>query len=577
MLMRLLRTFLRPYRTWLAAVVVLQLISTVAALYLPTLNGDIIDRGVTRGDTGYILRLGGIMLAVGMLQIVASVAAVFFGARAAMSFGRDLRARLFHRVGEFSAREVGHFGAPSLITRGTNDVQQVQMLVVLACTLMIGAPISIVGGIIMALRQDLGLSWLLGVSLPFLVVVIGVLVTRLIPLFREMQSRIDTVNRILREQITGMRVVRAFVREPLEEERFGRANDELTLTGVRAGRLMMSMFPTVMLVLNLSSVAVLWFGANRISHDQTQIGDLTAFLSYLAQILMSVMMATFMVMMVPRAAVCAERIQEVLDTEPSVVVAAEPVREVTTRAEVELRGVSFAYPGAAAPVLAEIDLRCRPGTTTAFIGSTGSGKTTLISLIPRLYDATSGSVLVDGVDVRDLDPDLLSRLVGLVPQRAYLFSGTVASNLRYGDPEATDDELWAALEIAQATDFVKAMPEQLETAITQGGTNVSGGQRQRLAIARALVRRPEIYLFDESFSALDLGTDARLRAALRPVTRDAAVLIVASRVSTIIDADQIVVLEAGHVVGVGTHDELLANCPTYTEIVESQLSAADAA
>jgi ATP-binding cassette subfamily B multidrug efflux pump len=494
-----------------------------------------------------------------------------------MSFGRDLRAGLFHRVSEFSAREVGHFGAPSLITRGTNDVQQVQMLVVMGCTLMIGAPISIVGGIIMALRQDLGLSWLLGVSLPFLVVVIGVLVARLIPLFREMQTRIDVVNRILREQITGMRVVRAFVREPLEEQRFGVANDDLTVTGVRAGRLMMSMFPSVMLVLNLSSVAVLWFGANLISSGQTQIGDLTAFLSYLAQILMSVMMATFMVMMVPRAAVCAERIEEVFDTEPSVAPAADPVREVKTHAEVEFRDVSFQYPGAAAPVLDGITLHCRPGTTTAFIGSTGSGKSTLISLIARLVDATGGSVLVDEVDVRDLAPELLSRTVGLVPQRAYLFSGTVASNLRYGDPDATDDELWTALEVAQASDFVRAMPEQLESPITQGGTNVSGGQRQRLAIARALVRQPEVYLFDESFSALDLGTDARLRAALRPVTRNAAVIIVASRVSTIVGADQIGVLEAGRIVGLGTHDELLETCPTYAEIVESQLAAADAA
>jgi ATP-binding cassette subfamily B protein len=571
-LTRLLREFLRPYRRWLSAVVILQLISTVASLYLPTLNGDIIDRGVAEGDTSYILHTGAVMLAIGLLQVVANVAAVFFGAKTAMSFGRDLRAALFHHVGSFSAREVGHFGAPSLITRGTNDVQQVQMLVVMACTLMIGAPISIVGGIILALRQDLGLSWLLGVSLPFLVVVIGFLVARLIPLFREMQTRIDTVNRILREQISGMRVVRAFVREPLEVKRFGRANDELTATGLRAGRLMMSMFPTVMLVLNVSSVAVLWFGADRISHGQTQIGDLTAFLSYLAQILMSVMMATFMVMMVPRAAVCAERIEEVLDTEPSVATPIRPVTDFPGHAEVEFRSVGFAYPGAAASVLDDVSVHCRPGTTTAFVGSTGAGKSTLVSLVARLYDATTGAVLVDGVDVRELEPAALSHRIGLVPQRAYLFSGTVASNLRYGDPSATDDDLWRALRIAQAEDFVRAMPEQLDAPVTQGGTNVSGGQRQRLAIARALVHKPEIYIFDESFSALDLGTDARLRAALRPVTRDAAVLIVASRISTIIDADQIVVLDAGRTVGVGRHADLIETCPTYAEIVESQLS-----
>jgi ATP-binding cassette subfamily B multidrug efflux pump len=577
MLVRVLRTYLRPYRRWLTYVVGLQLISTLAALYLPSLNADIIDNGVARGDTGYIMRIGGWMLGVSFVQIAASICAVYFGARTAMSFGRDLRTSLFRQVGRFSAREIAHFGAPSLITRNTNDVQQVQMLVVMACTLMIGAPIICVGGIIMAVHEDVGMSWLLGVSVPVLAVAIGLIVTRMVPQFRTMQDRIDTVNRVLREQIGGIRVVRAFVREPQERARFGRANDELTDTGLRAGRLMVLMFPTVMLVLNLSSVAVLWIGAGRIDDGHTQIGSLTAFLTYLAQILMSVMMATFMLMMVPRASVCAERVEEILDTESSVVPPPDPVRTTTSHAEVEFRNVTFQYPGAAQPVLSGIDLHVRPGTTTAIVGSTGSGKSTLLSLVPRLFDVTGGATLVDGVDVREIDPELLWRRIGLVPQKAYLFGGTVASNLRYGNPDATDDELWDALTIAQARDFVTAMPEGLDATIAQGGSNVSGGQRQRLAIARAIVRRPEIYLFDESFSALDLGTDARLRAALRPVTRDAAVLIVASRVSTIASADQIAVLEQGRLVGVGTHDELLRSSPTYAEIVESQLSVEDAA
>jgi ATP-binding cassette subfamily B protein len=577
MLVRVLRTYLRPYRRWLSYVVGLQLISTLAALYLPSLNADIIDNGVAQGDTGYIVHVGGWMLAVTVVQIAASIVAVYFGARTAMSFGRDLRTTIFSRVGTFSAREVAHFGAPSLITRNTNDVQQVQMLVVMACTLMIGAPIMCVGGIIMALHEDAGMSWLLGVSVPVLAIAIAMIVTRMVPQFRTMQVRIDTVNRILREQIGGIRVVRAFVREPEEQVRFGRANDELTDTGLRAGRLMVLMFPTVMLVLNLSSVAVLWVGAGRIDSGATQIGSLTAFLTYLAQILMSVMMATFMLMMVPRAAVCADRVQEVLDTESSVVLPTDPVRTTSSRAEVEFRNLSFRYPGAAAPVLTGVTLQVRPGTTTAIVGSTGSGKSTLVSLIPRLFDATDGAVFVDGVDVRQLDPELLWQRIGLVPQKAYLFSGTVASNLRYGNPDATDDELWEALTIAQARDFVTAMPGGLEAPIAQGGSSVSGGQRQRLAIARAIVRRPEIYLFDESFSALDLGTDARLRAALRPVTRDAAVLIVASRISTIASADQIAVLDKGCLVGLGRHDELIETSPTYAEIVESQLSAEDAA
>jgi ATP-binding cassette, subfamily B, multidrug efflux pump len=577
MLVRILRNYLRPYRRWLGAVVVLQLGSTLAALYLPTLNADIIDNGVARGDTGYIMRIGGWMLVVSLGQIVASIAAVYFGSRTAMSFGRDLRGAIFHRVGTFSARETAHFGAPSLITRNTNDVQQVQMLVVMGATLMVGASIMCVGGIVMALNQDLELSWLLAVSVPVLAVAITLIVIRMVPQFRRMQKRIDTVNRVLREQIAGIRVVRAFVREPHERTRFGAANDQLTESGLRTGRLMVLFFPTVMLVLNLSSVAVLWVGAGLIDDGTTQIGSLTAFLTYLAQILMSVMMATFMVMMVPRASVCAERITEVLQTKTSVVPPVAPVRQTRARAELEFRNVSFQYPGAAAPVLCDIDLSVGPGTTTAIVGSTGAGKSTLVSLIPRLFDVTSGAVLIDGVDVRELDPELLWRRVGLVPQRAYLFSGTVASNLRYGDQDATDDELWAALSVAQAREFVAAMPGGLDADIAQGGTNVSGGQRQRLAIARALVRRPEIFLFDESFSALDVGTDARLRAALRPVTRDAAVVVVASRISTIREADQIAVLDKGRLVGVGRHDELLDSCPTYAEIVESQLSVEEAA
>jgi ATP-binding cassette, subfamily B, multidrug efflux pump len=571
-LVDVLRRFLRPYSRWLTAVVVLQLIGTVASLYLPTLNADIIDNGIAKGDTGYILGTGGWMLAVTLLQIVCSITAVYFGARTAMSFGRDLRGAIFRRVGTFSAREVALFGAPSLITRNTNDVQQVQMLVVMTCTMMIAAPIMCVGGIIMALRQDIGLSWLLGVSVPVLAIAIGLIIRRMVPQFRLMQTRIDAVNGVLREQISGIRVVRAFVREPVEVKRFGAANAELTSTALRAGRLMAMIFPIVLLVLNVSSVAVLWFGASRVQSGQMQIGSLSAFLAYLLQILMSVMMATFMLMMVPRAAVCADRIQEVLDTESSVVPPVEPVTVVPSRGQVEFRRVQFQYPGAAEPVLRDITLRAGPGQTTAIIGSTGSGKTTLLSLIPRLFDVTGGAVLVDGVDVRELDPDLLGRLIGLVPQTPYLFSGTVASNLRYGNPDASDGQLWEALEVAQARDFVLAMPDGLESRIAQGGTNVSGGQRQRLAIARALVRRPEIYLFDDSFSALDLGTDARLRAALRPATRDAAVIIVAQRISTISDADCIVVLDAGAVVGIGTHGELLATSPTYVEIVESQLS-----
>jgi ATP-binding cassette subfamily B multidrug efflux pump len=571
-LIELLREQLRPYSRALATVVALQLVSTMAALYLPSLNADIIDRGVVTGDTGHIMSVGMWMLAVTLVQIAASIAAVYFGARTAMAFGRDVRAALFARVGSFSAREMAHFGAPSLITRTTNDVQQVQMLVVMTCTMLVAAPIMCVGGVVMALREDLGLSWLMVVCVPALVLSIGAIVMRMVPQFRVMQLRVDVVNRVLREQLMGIRVVRAFVREPHETQRFARANEDLTATALRTGRLMAVVFPTVMFILNISGIGVLWFGAARVDAGQMEIGSLTAFLMYLTQILMSVMMATFMAIMIPRAAVCAERIREVLDTRSSVVPPAGPAPDVPAVGEVEFTDVVLSYPGAATPVLRGISFRAVAGQTTAVVGSTGAGKTTLLSLVPRLFDATAGSVRVDGVDVREMDPEALWGRIGLVPQKAFLFSGTVASNLRYGDPTASDADLWAALEVAQARDFVAAMPGGLEAPVTQGGTNLSGGQRQRLAIARALVSRPRIYLFDDSFSALDLATDARLRAALAPLTREATVLVVAQRVSTIADADQIVVLEDGLVVGCGTHDELLATCPTYQEIVESQLS-----
>jgi ATP-binding cassette subfamily B protein len=577
MLTRLLAEYLRPYRPQLAVVVLLQFVGTMAALYLPSLNADIIDNGVARGDTGYITRTGGLMLLVSLVQILCSAGAVYAGARTAMAFGRDVRTGLFHRIGSYSSREVYQLGAPSLITRNTNDVQQVQMLVLMTCTMMVAAPIMMVGGVLMAMREDLGLSWLLAVCVPLLFLAVGFVISRMVPGFRAMQERIDAVNRILREQITGIRVVRAFVREPYETRRFGRANQDLTDVAVSTGRWMATMFPTVMLILNVSSVAVLWFGGHRVDDGSMQIGALTAFLAYLVQILMSVMMATFMLMMVPRASVCADRIGEVFDTHTSVVPPAEPVTELAGHGELELRGVEFTYPGAEEPVLRDLSFTARPGETTAIIGSTGAGKTTLVNLVPRLFDVTGGAVYVDGVDVRHLEPDLLWSRIGLVPQKAFLFSGTVASNLRYGKPDATEDEMWQALEIAQARDFVEAMPEGLEAPITQGGTNVSGGQRQRLAIARALIRRPAIYLFDDSFSALDLATDAGLRAALVPVTTASTVVIVAQRVSTIIDADQILVLEDGEVVGRGRHDELLATCETYQEIVRSQLTAEEAA
>ena len=576
MLVRLLRQYLTPYRREIAIIVALQFVATMAVLYLPSLNADIIDDGVAKGDTGYIIRTGSVMLVVSLVQILCSVGAVYVGARTASLLGRDLRSSLFHRVGSFSGRELAHFGAPSLITRTTNDVQQVQMLVLLSLTIMVMAPIMLVGGVVMAVREDVGLSWLVAVSVPLLFASVGLIASRMVPGFREMQTRIDAVNRVMREQITGIRVVRAFVREPVETERFGRANEDLARVAVRVGRWMATMFPVVMLILNVSSVAVLWFGGHRVDEGAMQVGSLTAFLAYLVQILMAVMMASFMLMMVPRAAVCADRITEVLDTGTSVVPPAEPVTE-PTGSGLRMRGVSFTYPGAEAPVLRDVDLDVRPGTTLAVIGSTGAGKTTLVNLVPRLFDVTDGVVEVEGVDVRRLDPDVLWSRIGLVPQKAFLFSGTVASNLRYGKPDATDEEMWQALEIAQARDFVEAMPGGLEAPIAQGGTNVSGGQRQRLAIARAVIRRPAIYLFDDAFSALDLATDARLRAALAPHTTDAAVLVVAQRVSTIIDADEILVLEDGEVVGRGTHDELLRDNPTYQEIVASQLTPEEAA
>jgi ATP-binding cassette subfamily B multidrug efflux pump len=576
-LITMVRRFLAAYRRPLAIVVVLQFIGTMMALYLPSLNADIIDKGVVTGDTGYIVRTGALMLGVALVQVVCSVGAVWFGARTAMSFGRDVRASIFQRVGTFSQREVQHFGAPSLITRETNDVQQVQMLVLMSCTLMVMAPIMMVGGIVAAIREDLGLSWLIVVTVPVLAIAMSIIITRMVPSFRVMQSRIDEVNRLLREQISGVRVVRAFVREPVETRRFKEANGDLTAVATRAGRWQAAMFPTVMLVANVASVGVLWFGGHRVASGEMQIGALTAYLAYLMQIVMSVMMGTFMMMMIPRSAVCADRVMEVLHTTTSVPVHDEQVTSLTRRGTLRLDGVEFSYPGADLPVLHDVSFEAHPGQTVAVIGSTGAGKSTLVNLVPRLFDVTAGAVEIDGVDVRRLEPQLLWSMIGLVPQKAYLFSGTIRSNLLHGKPDATDEELWDALEIAQATDFVQAMAEGLDAPITQGGTNVSGGQRQRLAIARAVVRRPEIYLFDDSFSALDLATDARLRAALRPVTRESTVLIVAQRVSTIRDADLILVLEDGVVVGRGTHHELLETSATYQEIVESQLSAEEAA
>ncbi len=570
-LQRLLRGHLGPYRRLLLVVVVFQAIQTTATLTLPSLNAHIIDSGVLAGDNSVILRTGAVMFGFTLVQIAFGAGAVWFGARVAMGFGRDIRRDLFHRVTGFSAREVGRFGAPSLITRTTNDVQQVQVLVVTATTMMISAPLMLTIGVVMAMREDVGLSVVLVVAIPAAVLILGQVVYRMVPAFQQMQVRVDRVNSVLREQIAGIRVVRAFVREPQEAIRFAHANDALTATSLRTGRLMAIMFPSITLIINVSVIGVLWIGADQIGAGQIAVGSLIAYISYLTQILIAVVMVTFMVSMVPRAAVAADRVTEVLDTEPSVRPPSDPVTEVSERGTLEFRDVGFRYPGAEHPVLCRIGLRVAAGETTAIIGSTGSGKTTLVNLVPRLFDATEGIVLVDGVDVRRLDPELLWSRVGYVPQQPYLFSGTVATNLRFGRPDATDDELWQALEIAQAADFVRAMPGGLDGAISQGGTNVSGGQRQRLSIARALVVRPEIYVFDDSFSALDLATDARLRAALEPHTRDAAVLVVAQRVSTIARANEILVLDDGEIIGRGTHTQLVETCPTYAEIVESQL------
>ena len=576
-LMRLIWQYIKPHWRLLVGVVVFQLAQSIASLYLPTLNAQIIDKGVATGDTGFILSTGALMLGITFVQVICAIIAVYFGAKAAMGLGRDLRSAIFLRVGQYSEREVTLFGAPSLITRNTNDVQQVQMLVLLTCTILVSAPMLSIGGIIMALSLDLELSWLIAVAVPVLLIAMSLVIVRMVPLYRLMQVRIDKVNGVLREQLMGIRVIRAFVRERRESARFGRANADVTDTALRAGRLFALMFPLVLLILNISSVAVLWFGAYRIDSGSMDIGTLIAFLTYLMQILMAVMMASMMAFLIPRASVCADRIDEVLSTESTVVLSENGITDFSERGAITLDNVSFAYPGAEMPVLHDLTFVAQPGKTTAIVGSTGSGKTTLINLLPRLFDATAGNVLVDGVNVREADADALWSRIGLVPQKPYLFSGTVASNLRYGKPDATDEELWAALETAQARDFVAKMAGGLEAEISQGGTNVSGGQRQRLAIARALVKTPEIYIFDDSFSALDLTTDARLRKALHRDVHGATIIVVAQRISTIIDADQILVLENGVITDRGTSAELLKSSQTYREIVESQLSVEEAA
>ncbi|UNX56080.1 ABC transporter ATP-binding protein/permease [Georgenia sp. TF02-10] len=579
MLLHVLRRFLRSYRRDFGIVVVLQVIQTLAALWLPTLNADIINNGVVQGDTGYILRIGGVMLAVSAVQVLCAVGAVYVGARTAMAVGRDMRTAVFDRVQRFGSAEMGRFGAPSLITRTTNDVQQVQLVLLMTFVIIIMAPIMMVGGVVMALQQDVPLSALLLVVVPLLAAVMGLAALRLRPLFRQMQERLDRINLVLREQIQGVRVIRSFNRQGTERDRFAVANDELMTTALGVGRLMAVLFPAVQLIISASSVAVVWFGAGRIDGGGMEVGALIAFLNYLMQILMAVLMAVMMFMLVPRAEVSAERIDAVLRTTPVIASPARPTRLPERRRPlpVELAGATFGYPGADAPVLAGVDLRLTPGTTTAVIGSTGAGKTTLVNLVPRLLDVTAGAVRLGGVDVRDLDLAELRARVALVPQKAYLFSGTVADTLRLGRPEATDAELWRALEVAQARDFVEEMPAGLDSPVEQGGANFSGGQRQRLAIARALVRPADVYLFDDSFSALDYATDARLRAALPAATGGASILVVGQRVASIRGADQILVLDDGHPVGLGTHAELMASCPTYQEIVLSQLSAAEAA
>ncbi|MGH1502783.1 MAG: ABC transporter ATP-binding protein [Acidimicrobiales bacterium] len=564
------RHLLQPYGGALLAVLVFQALQAAATLSLPTINARLIDDGVLAGDNDTIRSMGALMLVFTLLQVVFAVSAVRVGARAAMGFGRDVRSDLFHRVTGYSAREVGRFGAPSLITRITNDVQQVQQLVVLGATMMLSAPLMMTIGLVLAVTSDTGLSKVFAVAIPVTVVVLGTVVSRMVPAFQQMQFRIDRMNTVLREQITGLRVVRAFVREPEETARFERTNADVTEVALRSGRMMSMMFPTVGLIMNTTSVAMIWFGAGRVDSGAIQVGTLVAFLTYTIQILMGVVMATFMISMIPRAGVAAERIVEVLETSSTVTAPVDPVSDPPERGTVEFRDVSFRYPGAGRAVLRNVSFRVEPGATLAVIGATGSGKTTMVNLVARLFDATEGTVLVDGVDVRRLDARRLWGSIGYVPQRAYLFSGTVASNLRFGRPDATDAELWAALEVAQAAGFVQAMPDGLESEITQGGTNVSGGQRQRLCIARALVANPSLFLFDDAFSALDVATDARLRDALTPHLAEAAMVVVAQRVATIRDADEIIVLEGGEVVGRGTHDQLVVGCPTYAEIVRSQ-------